>query len=129
MTSFNHYALGSVANFFHSVIGGISPLEPGWRKIKIAPQPGGTVTTAKVSHLTPSGLVSCEWKLDGVKLQIHAVVPPNTTAQVELPGVNETVGSGKHTWNVKYKPETEWPPALPEPRFGRKVEVENTLAE
>jgi alpha-L-rhamnosidase len=27
MTSFNHYALGSVANFLHSVIGGLSAIE------------------------------------------------------------------------------------------------------
>lgn len=31
MTSFNHYALGSVATFMHSVIGGLAPVTEGWK--------------------------------------------------------------------------------------------------
>ena len=32
MTSFNHYALGAVADWMHRVIGGIAPLEPGYAR-------------------------------------------------------------------------------------------------
>ena len=32
MTSFNHYALGAVADWIHRTIGGIAPLEPGMRR-------------------------------------------------------------------------------------------------
>jgi alpha-L-rhamnosidase len=39
MTSFNHYALGAVANWMHVVIGGIRPAEARWKKIEITPIP------------------------------------------------------------------------------------------
>lgn len=125
MTSFNHYALGAVADFLHTVIGGISLLEPGWKKIRVQPQPGGTVTSAKVSHLSPYGLVSCEWTLSDGKLDVHLQVPPNTLAEVVLSNINETVGSGKHYWNVSYEVD-EWPPKKPK-QFGQKEPV-NTIA-
>ena len=37
MTSFNHYALGAVADWMHRTIGGIAPLEPGYARVLIAP--------------------------------------------------------------------------------------------
>ena len=37
MTSFNHYALGAVADWMHRTIGGIAPAEPGYRAVRIAP--------------------------------------------------------------------------------------------
>ena len=49
MTSFNHYALGAVADWMHRVVGGLAPAEPGYRAVRIAPQPGGGLTWAKTS--------------------------------------------------------------------------------
>ncbi|MGN6672952.1 MAG: family 78 glycoside hydrolase catalytic domain, partial [Thermomicrobiales bacterium] len=40
MTSFNHYALGAVADWLHRTVGGLAPAEPGYRRIEIRPQPG-----------------------------------------------------------------------------------------
>ncbi len=34
MTSFNHYALGSVADWMHANIGGITPIEAGWKSFE-----------------------------------------------------------------------------------------------
>ena len=37
------------------------------------------------------------------QLELEAVVPPNTSAEVHLPGAQVvTVGSGKHAWSVPY---------------------------
>lgn len=110
MTSFNHYALGSVANFLHGVVGGLSPLEPGWKKALIKPQPGGTLTSAKVTYDSVYGPYTVEWQLkDGGALSVKASVPPNASAKVELPGIDESVGSGEHQWDVKWEA-GEWPP-------------------
>ncbi|MGP2481167.1 alpha-L-rhamnosidase-related protein, partial [Listeria monocytogenes] len=49
MTSFNHYALGAVADFLHRRIAGIAPLIPGYREISIAPLIGGGLTWAEGS--------------------------------------------------------------------------------
>ena len=40
MTSFNHYALGAVADWMHRTIGGIAPLEPGYAACSSHPGPG-----------------------------------------------------------------------------------------
>jgi alpha-L-rhamnosidase len=55
MTSFNHYVLGAVGNWIHSVIWGVQPLEPGWKNILVRPIPGGDLSHAKVKYLSPSG--------------------------------------------------------------------------
>ena len=39
MTSFNHYALGAVADWMHRTVAGLAPLEPGYRRILFRPSP------------------------------------------------------------------------------------------
>ncbi|KAH6662289.1 bacterial alpha-L-rhamnosidase-domain-containing protein [Halenospora varia] len=68
MTSFNHYALGSIADWMHKVIGGLSAAEPGWKKVRIAPIPGGTITSSKAIFNGPYGLISSEWRIEGTSL-------------------------------------------------------------
>ncbi|TXT04811.1 hypothetical protein VHUM_04079 [Vanrija humicola] len=101
MTSFNHYAFGSVAAFLHRVIGGLDAVEPGWKVISVNPRPGGDITHASASFLSPSGLVSCDWRLsaDRSKLSATVVVPPNTIAHVRVGSTAKTVGSGR--WEVE----------------------------
>jgi alpha-L-rhamnosidase len=97
MTSFNHYALGAVGDWIHRVIGGLSPIEPGYRTILIEPRPGGGITWAKVDLTTPHGQASVHWLLDGDRMSIQADVPPGCTAVLRLPGAPETtVGAGHH---------------------------------
>ncbi|MCX6042560.1 MAG: hypothetical protein NTV69_15675, partial [Caldilinea sp.] len=59
MNSFNHYAYGAVGEWMYSVIGGIRPMAPGFKKILFAPEPGGGLTEATTSLHTPHGLASC----------------------------------------------------------------------
>jgi alpha-L-rhamnosidase len=111
MTSFNHYALGSVGAWLHSTVGGISPAEPGWRVVRFEPVPGGTVTSAEVRYMSPYGMVECSWKIEGGRFVMTAKVPPNSRGVVKLPGSEEVknVGSGVHKFSVGYE-EKEWPP-------------------
>jgi alpha-L-rhamnosidase len=127
MTSFNHYALGSVAHFMHTTIGGLSPLAPGWSRFLVRPQPGGTVTHAKTSFVSGYGRASVAWEIvDGV-FKAEVEVPPNTTARVELPGVKaEEVGSGTRRWEVKWDAgyAGEWPPKIVQPPFCKPIKDE-----
>ena len=106
MTSFNHYAFGAVADWMHRIIGGLAPADPGYRKLEICPRPGGGLTHAKTSHLTPYGLAECSWKIEAEKIILDVNIPPNTTASVNFPG-SETasieIGSGTWHWNVPYQ--------------------------
>lgn len=123
MTSFNHYALGAVVDWLHTSVGGISPLEPGWKKIRVRPVPGGNLTSAKVSFDGPYGLVKCEWTLEKAtnKFNMLLTVPPNCDAEVTLPSDLKTsfddatkekittVASGVHHFDCICDP-GEWPP-------------------
>ena len=118
MTSFNHYALGSVAYFLHAYVGGIRPMEAGWKKVLIKPQPGGTITHAKVGYTSAYGHVGCQWEIKGDKLHVKVVVPPNTTAKVELPGgKEEEIGSGEKEYEVAWEKDERFPPKPVQPGF------------
>ncbi|KQM16541.1 alpha-L-rhamnosidase [Plantibacter sp. Leaf171] len=101
MTSFNHYALGAVADWLHRTVAGLAPAAPGYRELRIAPQPIDGLDHAEARHLTPYGPASVAWRREGSSLVVTAEVPPNTTATVALPGAPvETVGSGRYEWTV-----------------------------
>ncbi|RSH82323.1 uncharacterized protein EHS24_007290 [Apiotrichum porosum] len=116
MTSFNHYALGSVAAFLHAVVGGLAPAAPGWKRALVHPQPGGTVTSASTAFESRYGPYRVNWKLLGHgshktrKMMVEVHVPPNGEAQVLLPGVDEVVGSGRWDWTVDWATDQRWPP-------------------
>jgi alpha-L-rhamnosidase len=130
MTSFNHYALGSVANWLHKNVGGISPLEPGWRKINVRPVPGGTISSADVAYESPYGRIECSWKINDSHdtFSLAVTIPPNSEALVILPsdwkkGVQDgkeqgtKIGSGQYNFSCSYEP-AEWPPR---PEFARST--------
>lgn len=98
MTSFNHYALGSVADWMHRVVAGLAPAEPGYRRMRVAPRPGGGLASAAAEHLTPYGLAAVEWEQTGTALQVRFTVPSGVTAEVDVPGLDPfTAGPGQHT--------------------------------
>ena len=105
MTSFNHYALGAVADWLHRVVAGLEAAEPGYRKIRFAPRPGGSFTRAGATHLSPYGEVAIDWRLDETTLRATVVVPVGATGIVDLPGAEPVeVGHGRHHLTVPVPP-------------------------
>jgi alpha-L-rhamnosidase len=101
MTSFNHYALGAVVDFMHRTVAGLAPAEPGYRRLLLAPRPAGGLTHARARHRTPYGLAECGWRIEGGEIEVRALVPPNATAEVRLPGREDEpleVAAGRHAW-------------------------------
>ncbi|WP_159698505.1 family 78 glycoside hydrolase catalytic domain [Arthrobacter sp. 18067] len=97
MTSFNHYALGAVVDWMHRTIGGLAPLEPGYRRILIAPQPGGGLQWAESRVETPLGLATVRWELLDGRLDVSVTVPDGSEAVLRLPGADEEIiGPGHH---------------------------------
>jgi alpha-L-rhamnosidase len=141
MTSFNHYALGSVADWLHSTVGGISPLSGGWKTFNVRPVPGGNLTSAKVRFDGPYGLIECSWSWDqkSGSFELNLLVPYNSNALVTLPSelrqftmeVEEkkiVVGSGRHEFQCKYLA-PEWPPPpILSPNITWNPENENIAA-
>ena len=85
MNSFNHYGLGSVGDWLYRTVGGLAPAAPGYQRLLIAPKPGGSLTAATTSLATRYGPARTEWTRDGTALSLRVVVPPNTTATVQVP--------------------------------------------
>jgi alpha-L-rhamnosidase len=135
MNSLNHYAYGSIAEWMYRNVAGINPVEdqPGFRQIRLAPQPDYRLKYANASLDSAAGLYESKWELkeDG-QLTFNFVIPFNTTANVELPdakldnvwmngsslkeaGINAnqigekvfvTLNSG--TWEFSYTPEIDY---------------------
>ncbi len=85
MTSFNHYALGAIADWLHRTVAGLAPAEPGYRTLLIQPRPLPGFTHARAEHRTPYGTAAVGWRRDGDTVTVTATVPPNTRARVVLP--------------------------------------------
>ena len=106
MNSFNHYSLGSVGEWLYETVSGISPAMPGYKRIRIAPQPGGGLTEAAAELETPYGKVKSAWSIKKGELRLSVQVPPNTDALVVVPGVllkaprEATVGAEPNAFSV-----------------------------
>jgi alpha-L-rhamnosidase len=125
MTSFNHYALGAVADWLHRTVAGLAPAAPGYKQIEFRPRPGGSLTFARARHRTPYGLASCSWKIENDTITVEVEVPPNALGRVSLPGeglseegLSEAdgqlleIGSGKYRWSYPYQQQAKPRPVL-----------------
>jgi alpha-L-rhamnosidase len=102
MTSFNHYALGAVADWLHRSVGGLAPADLGFRRLRIAPVIRPGLSFARVHGITPYGEASVGWIRTPAGCTVSAVVPVGVSADVVLPdGRSFEVGHGPHQWMVE----------------------------
>jgi alpha-L-rhamnosidase len=99
MTSFNHYALGSIGDWLHRVVAGLAPAAPGYREILFRPRPGGGLTAASAVHESPYGRVSIAWAIRGGHLEGSVEVPTGASAVLDLLDQQpRTLGPGVHAF-------------------------------
>lgn len=97
MVSFNHYAFGSVGEFYYRYILGIRPAEPGYQRLYFQPCPDPRLKNAVGRFLSPAGEIRSSWEYveGGLEIRLHTPVE----ADVVLPdGRKETAGPGDHTY-------------------------------
>jgi alpha-L-rhamnosidase len=95
--SMNHYSFGVVVGWLFSHAAGITPLEPGYGKVRIKPVPGGSLTFARCSFNSPAGLIKSEWATGDKAFRLDVEVPVET--QVHMPdGTVHDVRQGKHAF-------------------------------
>ena len=87
MNSFNHYAYGAVGDWLYRVVAGIEldPAQPAYRHFLLSPQPGGSLTSARGTHLSPYGAILSSWRKGNGTFEWDVVVPPNTSATAHVP--------------------------------------------
>jgi hypothetical protein len=96
----NHFMLGQINEWFFHDLAGIQddPQSPGFKHFFIRPNVVGDLTEVKASYDSVRGKIVSEWRLAKNTITLHVIVPPNTTATVDLPTVNEqsVTEGGKH---------------------------------
>ena len=109
MASFNHYALGAVADWLVRGLAGLGPDAPAYRVVRIAPVVLTGFHHAAAAVDTPYGRAAVEWRRDGALVEVAAEVPPNARATVHLPDGSAPfeVGSGRHRWRCPAPPSGE----------------------
>ena len=99
MNSFNHYAYGAIGRWMYDTVAGlaIDQSRPGYKHVRIAPQPGGGLTWARASLRSPHGPIAVGWTLEGGQFKLEVTLPPNVTGTVVLPdGTVTEVAAGEH---------------------------------
>lgn len=98
--SFNHYAFGCVEHWIVERIGGLSPIEPGYRKFKVVIPEKSQFTSSKLNYSSANGLIKVYWKYVDSKPQVRLHVPFNTTAQLVIGSNIKELGSGDYEFNI-----------------------------
>ena len=136
MTSFNHYALGSVVGWLYTCCAGIKLLPPGngeegeeGMAFEIKPEVHHCLSRVEARFDSRVGMVEVRWRIEGVgeerKVKLDVVVLGKGKARIVLP--REAIGveragedgtwfsSGEHHFEWKYVQQGDWPvkPLLP----------------
>ena len=96
--SLNHYSPGSACQWLFDTVAGIRV--DGENHFTIAPVPGGTLTEASARYDSLYGTVQSGWKRLGGRTEFVIELPPNTQAEVILPGGEKhALQSGRHHYS------------------------------
>ncbi|HEX7056717.1 MAG TPA: family 78 glycoside hydrolase catalytic domain [Bacilli bacterium] len=115
MNSYNHYAYGSIGEWFYRIVAGIDTDEdrPVYKHIRFRPHPVAGWSFAKAVLQTLYGEVRSEWAVneaDSGLLTLSVAIPANTTATIELPPgfifadtgrASFELGSGAYTFTLR----------------------------
>lgn len=94
MNSFNHYAYGSVAGWVFEEAAGITPLEAGFSKVRIAPKPDERLGELRAEYDTEYGKISVYWVYTDGRVRYEIETP--VEAEIVLDGVTRRVNAGSY---------------------------------
>lgn len=99
--SMNHYAFGAAAGWLFDSVAGVRSVEPGFRRLRVAPLPGGSVRSVRCSYASASGPIRSDWEVtEHGEFVLDIAVP--VPAEVRLPdGTHTDVGPGTHHFTCR----------------------------
>lgn len=96
MNSYNHYAYGSVMEFVYRRVAGIESTAPGFKKVKIAPNPVKGLAEVAAEYDSVNGKIEAGYKSGNGTITFFARVPKGITAEIYLPNEGKVAsGSGE----------------------------------
>ncbi len=105
MNSLNHYSYGSVVEFLYRHAAGISALDPGFRKVKIAPVPEIRLGSMDCRFDSAAGAYHVQWDIlnDG-QLHFEIEIPFGCTAELHLPEQEvQVLTAGYYIFTIRTK--------------------------
>jgi alpha-L-rhamnosidase len=93
MNSFSHYSFGAVMEWAFRRLVGIDLVEPGYRRIRIAPRPPAAgsnpdarpIEWVNAEYESPRGAIQVSWRVGEGSFALQTSIPPNVRATVVLP--------------------------------------------
>lgn len=85
--SHNHYAFGTVGEWFFKSVGGLAPdpEQPGFKHFIVQPHPPTDLSWARVNYQSARGPIAIHWRKEQGMFRLELSVPPNATATVHMP--------------------------------------------
>ena len=100
-SSFNHFMMADIVNWFYGSLGGIKRTAPGFKTFTVAPEFLPGLDWVKVSHAVPGGDIRVAWRRVDGGIEVKVSVPKGTTATVRLPDLPDALQeSGEETYFV-----------------------------
>ena len=77
------------------------PAQPGFRHTLLRPNFVKGLDQFSATHESPYGVISSSWKKEGKVIVYKVILPPNTTATLQLPGqAPQEVSAGEHIYKI-----------------------------
>ncbi len=91
MNSLNHYTYGSIVEWMYRNMCGMNPMEayPGFRRIRLKPQPNKELSYAKASLNTAAGLYESGWSYEDDGIHYRFTIPFHGQAKLTLIGESD----------------------------------------
>ena len=96
MNSFNHYAYGSIGDWFYSEAAGITPLEPGYRKIRICPHTDRRLSFLAAKYQSRTGEIKSLWVRTDTGFRYEINTPADT--EIVIAGRKYVVPAGGYVF-------------------------------
>jgi alpha-L-rhamnosidase len=82
-----HHMFSDVSAWFYKALAGIGPDPegPGFKRIRLRPQPVGDLAWARGEHRSLYGPIRSAWRKEGDLIILDVAIPPNTRATVHVP--------------------------------------------
>lgn len=98
MNSLNHYSYGSIMAWMYKDILGIRPMEPGYRKLILAPHPDKRLGTIKARYESVIGTIQIGWNYDlNDKVNYEIDIPYGCECIFQIKGEERKLTYGHHS--------------------------------
>lgn len=106
MNSLNHYSYGSIVEWIYQDVAGISPLQPGFRKVRLAPHMHKNLKHLELRFASAAGTWKVHWQIqDNGEIFYECTVPFGCSANLELPYGGKHMELNPGEYSFTYKPD------------------------